>query len=275
MHNKYEYPLISVVTVCYNSEKTIEKTIQSILSQTNNNYEYIVVDGKSTDRTIEIVESYIEKFDGRLKYISEKDSGIYNAMNKGIKRCNGDIIGILNSDDYYSNNTLELVAKKYADEKYPLLIINGDMERINGKGDVVCRYRFSEEQVKSKSCFGHPSMFAAKAVYDRIGLYDETYKLAADGEWQYRAHEAPEVKYILVHEVFNHMREGGASDNFKYRWKWFSERVRMKKCYKKGSTVRIYWQEFKSVIRTDIKSIVSDSMKDKLYKWRYRKKKER
>ena len=270
MDNKYEYPLISIVTVCYNSERTIEKTLQCVLGQTYSNYEYVIIDGKSADRTIEIIESYIDKFDGRLKYISEKDTGIYNAMNKGIKRCRGDIIGILNSDDYYSKNTLELVAKKYAEEKYPLLIINGDMERIDGKGNVVCRYRFSEEQVKNKCCFGHPSMFAAKAVYDKIGLYDETYKLAADGEWQYRAHETPEVKYTLVHEVFNPMREGGASDNFKYRWKWFSERVRMKKCHNRGSIASIYWQELKSVIRTDVKSIISGTMKERLYKWKYR-----
>lgn len=270
MEKRYENPLISIVTVCYNSEKTIEKTLQSVLCQTYCNYEYIIIDGKSTDRTVEIIESYIEKFDGRLKYISEKDTGIYNAMNKGIKRCNGVLIGILNSDDYYGNDTLELVAKKYAEEEYRLIIINGDMERVDENDNVVFRYRFSEEQVKSKTCFGHPSMFAAKAVYDKIGLYDETYKLAADGEWQYRAHETPEVKYVLVHEVFNHMREGGASDNFKYRWKWFKERARMQIEHHRGTKIVIYWRELKKVIRTDIKSIMPKAMMRKAYRIRYK-----
>lgn len=71
-------------------------------------------------------------------------------------------------------------------------------------------YTFNNEQVKKKQCFGHPSMFAAKSVYDKIGLYDESYRFAADGEWQYRAHEDPAIKYVLCHKVFNHMREGGA-----------------------------------------------------------------
>lgn len=271
MEDKYLNPTISVVTVCFNSEKTIKRTIESVLNQSYSNYEYWIIDGKSTDHTVDIIESYMDKFKGKLKYISEKDSGIYNAMNKGIKRCTGKIIGILNSDDFYSSNTLELVAAKYTQEKYPLIVINGDMERIDNNDNVIYRYRFTEEQIKRKSCFGHPSMFAAKAVYDKIGLYDESYKLAADGEWQYRVHETPAVRYVLVHQVFNHMREGGASDNPKYRWKWFRERSRMKLQHKRGTKLCIYYQEFKSVIRTDIKSITPHNLIKKMYTIRYRK----
>ena len=265
-------PKISVITVCYNSEKTIALTIESVLQQNYDNYEYFIIDGKSTDNTIGIVKSYIEKFDGKLKYISEKDSGIYNAMNKGIKMCTGDIIGIINSDDYYDTNTFGLVAERYCEEDYPFLIINGDMERVDKNNNVVYRYKFSKKMVEKKECFGHPSMFAAKAVYEEIGLYDENYKLAADGDWQYRAHENPKIKYVLINKVFNHMREGGASDNFKYRWKWFGERVKMKMRHKRGCIISIVLEEFGSVIRTDVKNILPKSLMKIMYKIRYMKK---
>lgn len=270
MNNGYQKPLISVITVCYNSVSTIENTLKSILAQTYENYEYWIIDGLSTDGTVELIKSYEPQFHGRLRVISEKDSGIYNAMNKGIRHCQGQMIGILNSDDYYAPNTLELVAQRYEKEQYPLLIINGDMVRVSETGEFIYRYHFTEENIKRKQCFGHPSMFAAKAVYNKIGLYDESYKLAADGDWQYRAHEDEMVRYVLCPEVFNHMREGGASDNPKYRWKWFRERVRMKKEHHRAPLAKIYWQELKSVIRTDIKAIVPDNMKTFLYKRRYK-----
>lgn len=270
MKEDFINPLISIITVCFNSEKTIKKTLDSVLRQTYQNYEYIIIDGKSTDDTMKIVESYLPLFDGKLRYISEKDTGIYNAMNKGINLCKGKVIGILNSDDYYSINTLQLVAEKYQKEKYPFIIINGDMERVDKNDNVIFRYSFSKKLIENKTCFGHPSMFAAKAVYDRIGTYDETYKLAADGEWQYRAHDDSKIKYVLVPEVFNHMREGGASDAFKYRWAWFKERSRMKIEHNKASRLVIYWQEFKSVIRTDIKNMLPASLQTKMYEMRYK-----
>ena len=267
-----EKPLITVITVCFNSAKTIEITLKSVLAKTYENYEYLIIDGKSTDNTLAIIKKYEPEFKGKIRIISEHDTGIYNAMNKGIRNSHGVIIGILNSDDYYSIDTLENVARIYVNENHPFLVINGDMMRVSESGDEVFRYTFNNEQVKKKQCFGHPSMFAAKSVYDKIGLYDESYRFAADGEWQYRAHEDPAIKYVLCHKVFNHMREGGASDNPKYRWKWFNERVRMKKNHSKGSLVKIYWQEFKSVIRTDIKNIVPKSICKKLYGVKYGKK---
>lgn len=268
MHS-FQNPLISIITVCYNSEKTIEKTLNSVLNQTYENYQYIVVDGKSTDKTLEIIDKYRTLFKEKLLVISEKDTGIYNAINKGIRKSKGKIIGILNSDDYYSIDTLEIVANKYEKEKYPFLIIFGNMMRVSSSGKEIYTYHFTEKQIKQKQCFGHPSMFAARAVYDRIGLYDETYKLAADGEWQYRAYEDNIIRYLLCSEIFNHMCEGGASDNRKYRWKWFHERVRMKKIYKKESILKIYWQEFKSVIRTDIKAIIPRNFEKYFYKIKY------
>ena len=270
LNHKYDRPLISIVTVCYNSASTIETTIKSILSQTYDNYEYIIIDGQSKDKTLDVIKQYKPMFKGKLRVYSEPDTGIYNAMNKGIRKCKGDIIGIINSDDYYSNNTLKYVAQKYAKEKYELLIINGDMVRVSGNGQAIYRYHFTEDNIKKKQCFGHPSMFAAKAVYDRIGLYDESYKLAADGDWQYRAHEDPKVRYVLCPKVFNHMREGGASDDINLRWLWFKERSRMNISHKRGSNIYIYWKEIKSVIRTDIKHFIPRRYLSLLYNYRYR-----
>ena len=95
---------ISIITVCYNSEKNIKDTLESVLKQTYKNYEYILVDGKSQDNTLKIIKKYEKKFKGKLKYISENDKGIYDAMNKGIKLSTGDIVGLINSDDILANS---------------------------------------------------------------------------------------------------------------------------------------------------------------------------
>jgi len=98
--------LVSIITPCLNSKKTIRKTIESVINQTYKNIEYIIVDGESTDGTIEIINEYREKYKDCIKFISEKDNGIYDAMNKGIKLCSGSLIGIINSDDYYETNAV-------------------------------------------------------------------------------------------------------------------------------------------------------------------------
>ena len=112
-------------------------------------------------------------------------------------------------------------------------------------------------------------MFVGKKVYDEVGLYDITYKLAADGEWQYRALEDSRVRFLLIDQVLNHMREGGASDNPKLRWKWFSERTQMRIKHKKASRAIIYLQEFGKVITTDAKAILPEKIKNKLYMIKY------
>ncbi len=262
-------PLISIVTACLNSEKTIESTMESILSQTYQNWEYIIKDGGSNDRTLDIVNSYKNRFGDRLRIIQEKDHGMYEAMNQGVAACNGEMIGIINSDDYYSPNTLELVAEEYARQTSPYLVVIGDMERVSESGELIYRYHFTQDMVDNKSCFGHPSMFAAKKVYEKIGMYDTSYKLAADGEWQYRAMEDEAVLVVLVPQVFNHMREGGASDNPKYRWKWFKERSRMRLDHHKGTKVKIYLSELKKVITTDIKNVIPKNLMKRMYQFRY------
>ena len=105
--------LFTIITVCFNSEMTIERTIQSVLNQTCQDYEYIIIDGASTDGTMDIVRKYEPLFQGRMRWISEKDQGIYDAMNKGIGVASGELIGIVNSDDYYEPDALEIMKNLY------------------------------------------------------------------------------------------------------------------------------------------------------------------
>ena len=266
-------PLISIITVCLNSEKTIRATLESIISQTYENYEYIIKDGGSKDNTINIIEEYIPKFKGKLKLLEKPDTGIYNAMNQGIAVCSGDIIGIINSDDYYAPYTLADVAEIYRAQNDPMIVIIGDMEKVSSNGELIYRYMYNEAMVEKKGCFGHPSMFATREVYKKIGYYDESYMLAADGDWQYRAMYDHEITVLLSHKVYNHMREGGASDNPKYRWKWFKERYRLETTYHRGTSIQIIFREIKSLLRTDLKIILPRKVQEHLYKVRYMKNK--
>lgn len=258
-------PKISIVTACLNCEHTIRKTIESVLEQTYDNFEYIVKDGGSTDRTIEIVKEYETKFNGRLRIVQKKDTCMYEGMNQGILIASGEMIGILNSDDYYSPMTLEYVSQIYDSEETSFLVVFGDMERISSSGDTICRYHFTQKMIEKKEAFGHPSMFVSLETYKKIGLYNTTYRLAADGEWQYRMYQNPSIKIVLCSEVFNHMRAGGASDQRKYRWVWFKERSQMDIKYNKAPKVIVYFRELISVIAIDIKAILPQNVQKIIY----------
>lgn len=104
---------VSIITACYNSEKTIERTLKSVLAQTYSNYEYIIIDGMSTDDTLKIIDAYRNAFGSKLKVVSERDSGIYNAMNKGIKMASGELVGIINSDDWYEPDALQTIVYSF------------------------------------------------------------------------------------------------------------------------------------------------------------------
>ena len=172
-------PLISIITVCYNSGKTIEDTINSVLHQTYDNIEYIIIDGSSKDDTLKIIKKYESSID---LWVSENDSGIYNAINKGLKMSSGDIIGILNSDDIYTNNALSLV-KKYFE----------NFERVDFVFGSIIKERllsgFAKEKIKWKFNIypGHSSgFFISKNAQLKVGLYDEKFELHADYDLIYR-----------------------------------------------------------------------------------------
>lgn len=207
-------PEFSIITVSYNSEKTIERTIKSILSQSFKNYEYIIIDGGSKDKTNEIIESYKASFNGNLTHISEPDKGIYDGMNKGIALTKGKMIGLLNSDDYYFENTLSIVNDAYlaTDKK---TVISGELIFKSEKGEQLLRTsedRFLQKTRQYKNGVRHPATFVPKVIYDRVGLFNLDYKIASDAELMFRIHKA-NFDFKFINEPLIIMSDGGASNS--------------------------------------------------------------
>lgn len=207
---------ISIITVSYNSENTIERTLESVLNQTQPVDEYIIVDGSSRDSTVKIIKKYEPFFKGRMRWISEPDKGIYNAMNKGIKMTTGDIIGIVNSDDWLEPNTVEIVKNEIQKQKHPLdKIYTGEVlfHYCDGK---VQKYKASKERFEKKAkeyCMGinHPATFVPRVIYDKLGVFDERFKLYADSDFVLRCFEN-KVDFIFVNKILSNMSDGGASN---------------------------------------------------------------
>lgn len=165
---------VSIITVSYNAVKTIEQTIQSVVNQTYNNIEYLVIDGQSTDGTQDIIERYKDSIS---YYISEPDNGIYDAMNKGISYATGDIVGIINSDDWYETDAIEKVVNCFNHTSAD--VVYGEIWLINEKGD-------KERQTRKSLIPPHPSMLVRRDIYQKYGKFDLSYKIAADYELMLR-----------------------------------------------------------------------------------------
>ena len=199
---------ISIITTSYNSQETIFETLKSVNSQSYNNIEHIIVDGGSSDRTLEIVD----RFDHVAQIISERDSGVYEAMNKGIRAASGDIIGFLNSDDYFFSND---IMKEYAEGFRSLSnkIIFGDLQFISRDNKRRIRSWVSSEFSNQKINFGwippHPTFYARKELFDNYGGFDESLRFAADYDLMIRFLKVfPENNLYLKGYKVN-MRYGG------------------------------------------------------------------
>jgi glycosyltransferase involved in cell wall biosynthesis len=194
---------ISIITPVYNSAKTLETTIQNIINQkTTSQLEYIIVDGGSNDGTLQIIQRYLHHID---IFISETDKGVYDAMNKGIARATGDIIGIINADDWYNENSLETVETIFTQEPDISIIYSPIHNYFDGK--YLNTFTPGElENLVFKFTLNHPSCFVKKSVYDQIGVFDLTYSMAADYDFIFRAYtsgvrfrylDTPLVSYSL------------------------------------------------------------------------------
>jgi len=172
-------PLVSIITICLNSDKYIEKTIKSVLEQTYKNIEYIIIDGDSRDKTLDIIRKYEDKIN---IWISESDKGLYDAMNKGIQLASGELIGIINSDDYYLYKTVEEVVKYYLrnpdiDVFYGnLIIISPSSERVGIKKGQISRNAMNRFIIT----INHPTCFIKKNAYLEYGYYDQQAPIGAD-----------------------------------------------------------------------------------------------
>lgn len=167
---------ISIITICYNSEKTIENTITSVLKQNYDNIEYIIIDGGSTDNTLDIVEKYANE---KFIIVSEKDHGISDAFNKGIQKATGDIIGLINSDDMLCEDALNYIDKAYSTK--PSDVIYGNTLVIDKSNNLVIKKRASSiKGIKYEMPFIHQSSFIKKSAYGKFGLYSLNYKICMD-----------------------------------------------------------------------------------------------
>lgn len=200
---------VSIITVCFNSEKTIMDTLDSIYNQSYKDYEYIIIDGQSTDQTLEIVKKYKDKFGHKLKIVSEPDYGLYDAMNKGINLAQGEIIGILNSDDWYEVDALQKVIETF-DTNKTIDIVTGKMRMVTYKKNFI-EIRNNREIEKNILRFfpvNHPATFVKKKVYDEIGGFDVRYKLSADYDFICRA-VVHKKSFIQIEAILANMRMGG------------------------------------------------------------------
>ncbi len=203
---------VSIVTGTFNSEKYISDCVSSIYKQGHENIEHIIIDGASQDNTIEIIKNIPNRVS---KIISEKDEGIYDAMNKGLALTTGDIVGILNSDDFYNSDTiLEKVVAKFEDESVDCVF--GDLFYVNQENTDLIRRKwvtgpFKKDSFRKGWHPAHPTFFVRKSVYEKYGAFDLDLNLAADFELMLRFLEKHKLKSSYINEPMVRMRLGGAT----------------------------------------------------------------
>jgi len=239
-------PLVSIITVVFNGEKHIEQTINSVLNQTYPLIEYIIIDGASKDKTLEIIKKYEKNI---THLISEKDTGIYNAMNKGLALAKGEIIGILNADDYYFEKTIELIVQAFV--KSNAAIVFGNLAKLRsfeGKNyfkEIAPNISLIE---KTMPIF-HPATFVKKELYDKIGTFNEKYKLSADYDFIYRAYNAKAVFEYLPQPLTVFRIDGVTSTNCKSYKEGYKILSTYGSPHDKQMKILIYKCRLKNIIR--------------------------
>ena len=203
---------ISIITVAYNAARTIADTLESVAAQTHPEIEHIVVDGASTDGTLDVIERHHDKL---TKVISEPDRGIYDAMNKGIRVATGDVIGFLNADDVFAQkNVLAMVAEIMKREHLDALFGDVEFFRPDNPGRTIRRYssaHFRPDRIAWGWMPAHPALFVRREVFQRVGEFRTDYRIAGDFEFVARAFGKHTLRYRHLPEVLVRMRTGGIS----------------------------------------------------------------
>lgn len=210
-------PFFSIITACLNSAATIDRCLRSLYDQSFRRFEIIIIDGNSSDGTIDIIKTYTEKFSEigiKVTLKSEPDNGIYDALNKGVSLCNGAVIGILNSDDYYEPGTLQLIYNSFTENDHAEIVYGLLRQWMNGQELVVRRYNYdyilSSLESGIESAAQHPACFVKKSVYEKIGLFDITFSVAADYDFLLRAKRAGTV-FLPIDTIVSNFFLGGSS----------------------------------------------------------------
>ena len=256
---------ISIITVVYNNEDTIAECIESVLSQTYQNIEYIIIDGNSTDGTKEKIKPYLERID---YFSSEPDSGIFDAYNKGITRATGDIVGVLNSDDFfYSEKTIEKIVKAFE--------VSGS-DLVYGKGvfvskenpEVVKRIYPSNRFKNSHLLFGwiplHPTIYVKRKIYEEYGLYNKNYSIAGDYDISLRWFKNEQIEKFFLKDWIVKMRLGGKSTTLALQKKKSSEDIKIIKYHKLAGYLTLIFKIGRKIPHHLIPRIVDSK---NLYRW--------
>lgn len=209
---------ISVITVTFNSGATVGGTIKSVLKQKYLDYEYLVIDGGSKDNTVDIIKEYEPKFEGRMRWVSEKDKGMYDGINKGIRMATGDVVGIINSDDFYHRTDIFSIINNAFEDNKEIQAIYGDVRFVNPDNlEKTVRYYSSKNFKPWKFRWGwmpaHPTFFTYKENFEKYGYYQYDYHIAADYELLIRHLYTNHVPAKYVPVDFMKMRTGGRSTN--------------------------------------------------------------
>lgn len=240
-----DLPLITIITVVLNGEKYIEQTFKSVFGQTYSNIEYIVIDGNSTDKTIDIIRQYENKID---YWQSEKDKGIYFAMNRGISLAKGELIGILNADDYFSKDTVMLVADAYLKTKAD--VFHGDILLITEGKET--RMQPDITKMDQQPSVFHPTCFVRKSVYDAIGVFDTKYKISSDYDFLLRCLKK-NYKFHYIPEVLSHFRPGGMSASCASN----IEGYKIMKVHQTGHHRSVIVRGIKCYVKTFLKKVIN------------------
>ena len=229
-NKKYKNPLFSIITVVYNGEKYLEKTIESVIQQKFENFEYIVIDGGSTDNSVKIIEKFEKKID---YWVSEKDRGIYDAFNKGMRVSKGKFIGFINSDDIYKKNALKIISN-YIEKNQQADFIFGSVKKHWG-----VLYGYKPHKIKYSWGFysSHSTgFFIKRKVAEKVGFYNIKYKYHADYDYFYRLIVKNKMKGISTkkNEIVGVFRRGGFSSKISF-WKKLKEDIRIR--YDNGQNI--------------------------------------
>jgi glycosyltransferase involved in cell wall biosynthesis len=241
--------LVSIITVAKNSQNTIEKTISSVINQNYKNIEYIIIDGGSTDETLDIIKKYADSISC---CISESDKGISDAFNKGICISTGDVIGLINSDDWYEDNAISKVVERFFDEDID--ITHGKLIRWKKDGEAEVS-ESNEKLLKVDSTVNHPTVFVKRKIYEDIGLFRRDFKYAMDYEWLLRAKINENIRFSYIDSCLANMRLTGISSEY---WRKANKEVlRAKNIHNKNISNYLYF--YYKLIKGVIEKILSDN----------------
>lgn len=218
---------LSIVTAVYNGSAHIRETIESVLRQQDLDYEYIIIDGGSNDDTLKIIESYLPAFQGRMRYLSEPDNGVYDAMNKGIRLCTGDYIGLINSDDRYKMGAFNAVRSLILQHSECPDVVYSDLDVVDEAGDIVGGYEGDASKLKKGMTVNHPTCFVKRSVYETMGLYDTKYQIVADYDFMLRIFHRG-ANFCKSSSKIAEYRMGGLSTN---NYKSVQERYLIQRMY--------------------------------------------